>query len=153
MPLEVIREPCLLFSSLFFTPYPFIWAKLSSFEHVVLSRGENINIWDWKTEKQQPGAERERERERAREWEWVNGGSANGSINYLWPLLPPIVGRLTCCKWIPFLLWSLLISNLHCDHIRLKNDIVKKMNVLITSSLISPSPLLLFSSSESSNSV
>lgn len=28
----------------------------------------------------------------------------------------------------------LLISNLHCDHICLKNDIVKKMNVLITTS-------------------
>lgn len=35
---------------------------------------------------------------------------------------------------------SLLISNLHCDHICLKNDIIKKMNVLITSLLISPSP-------------
>lgn len=35
---------------------------------------------------------------------------------------------------------SLLISNLHCDHICLKNDIIKKMNVLITSPLISPSP-------------
>lgn len=34
---------------------------------------------------------------------------------------------------------SLLISNLHCDHICLKNDIIKKMNVLITSPLISPS--------------
>ena len=35
---------------------------------------------------------------------------------------------------------SLLISNLHCDHICLKNDIIKKMNVLITNLLISPSP-------------
>lgn len=34
---------------------------------------------------------------------------------------------------------SLLISNLHCDHICLKNDIIKKMNVLITSPVISPS--------------
>lgn len=34
---------------------------------------------------------------------------------------------------------SLLISNLHCDHICLKNDIIKKMNVLITSTVISPS--------------
>lgn len=33
---------------------------------------------------------------------------------------------------------SLLISNLHCDHICLKNDIIKKMNVLITAAVISP---------------
>lgn len=51
---------------------------------------------------------------------------------YCWAIDPLKMNSIFCR--------SLLISNLHCDHICLKNDIIKKMNVLITSPLISPLP-------------
>lgn len=69
MPLEVwekSQESSVCFSLLSFSLLIllvfFIWGKLSSFEHVLLSPEKNINIWERKTEKRQPGAEREIER-------------------------------------------------------------------------------------------
>lgn len=94
----------------------------------VLSVGEEAQqLWGAAGYQALPGAWQERER--ARRHRKLHLASQHRYCR----AIDPLQMNSIFCR-------SLLISNLHCDHICLKNDIVKKMNVLITSPLISPSP-------------
>lgn len=123
------EQVCLLFFSLFSSFPPFSCAvNESHLEMRVLSVGEEAQqLWGAAGYQALPGAWQERER--ARRHRKLHLASQHHYCRAIDPLQMNSIFRR-----------SLLISNLHCDHICLKNDIVKKMNVLITSPLISPSP-------------
>ena len=121
------EQVCLLFFSLFSSFPPFSCAvNESHLEMRVLSVGEEAQqLWGAAGYQALPGAWQERER--ARRHRKLHLASQHHYCRAIDPLQMNSIFRR-----------SLLISNLHCDHICLKNDIVKKMNVLITSPLISP---------------
>lgn len=122
------KQVCMLSS-----PLPFLF--LSSFscavneshlEMRVLSVGEEAQqLWGAAGYQALPGAWQERER--ARRHHKLHLASQRCYCR----AIDPLQMNSIFCR-------SLLISNLHCDHICLKNDIIKKMNVLITSPVISP---------------
>lgn len=99
----------------------------SHLEMRVLSVGEEAQqLWGAAGYQPLPGAVQERER--AKRHRKLHLASQHRYCR----AIDPLQMNSIFCR-------SLLISNLHCDHICLKNDIIKKMNVLITSAVISPS--------------
>lgn len=112
-----------------FSPFPPFSCVVneSHLEMRVLSVGEEAQqLWGAAGYQPLPGAVQERER--AKRHRKLHLASQHRYCR----AIDPLQMNSIFCR-------SLLISNLHCDHICLKNDIIKKMNVLITAAVISPS--------------